>query len=92
MAIIKYETIHGKKGDLPAKPLTYIYIDGFGDLPGSELPALSSSLCGEKDIDDYIDSLIRDLEKTRRLAKKNWKKWDKQIHEWNKQRIQERGG
>lgn len=70
MAEIGFFSIAPRKGDLPFTPFAHIWLSQHSeDAEGRIL--LSPQLVTDKEIDESVDRLIKQLEKARRKAKKD---------------------
>lgn len=73
MAKIDVLEVAPRKGDMPFTPYLRIYLsEHFSDSEGHTL--LSPQLMTDKEIDEAIDFLVMQLEKTRKTAKSKLKK------------------
>jgi hypothetical protein len=73
MAKIDVLEVAPRKGDTPFTPYLHIYLsEHFSDSEGAIL--LSPKLMTDKEIDEAVDFLVMQLEKTRKTAKSQLKK------------------
>ena len=69
MSTIDIFKIQKVKDNQPIIPVTYLYLSSFAKDDNNNI-LLSPQLMSDNEIDDFVDSLIRQLEKKRKEAKK----------------------
>jgi hypothetical protein len=67
-----------KKGDLPNNEMVYIVLNEQYALPNGNI-SLTGSLASDREIDEAVDQIIKDIELARKMAKHKIKKTNEKI-------------